>query len=89
MQGVWRLLDEQNKGWEENVSNYGQCGKLSVQVFSTFSRPLLRENPFVTTGPGLQGHGFVQSAPNRTGGFHKSFFVLKNLTAGIDRHRHV
>ncbi len=45
MQGVWRLLDEQNRGWEEYVSNYGQCDKLSEKVFS---QHLLK---FITTSP--------------------------------------
>jgi hypothetical protein len=40
-QGLWRLLDEHNRGWEENVYNQGQCGKLSEQVL-TFSNPCFR-----------------------------------------------
>jgi hypothetical protein len=35
--GFWRLLDEQNRGWEENVYNFNRHGMLSEQLLSTFS----------------------------------------------------
>jgi hypothetical protein len=38
--GVWRLLDEHNRGWE-NVYNFSQFGE---QVLTTFSSPCFELN---------------------------------------------
>jgi hypothetical protein len=42
IQGVWRLLDEQNIEKGEKIYSWGHCGKLNEQVllhlFSNFSR---------------------------------------------------
>jgi hypothetical protein len=37
MQWVWRLRDEQNGEWEEDVYNKGKGGDLIQQLLSTFS----------------------------------------------------
>jgi hypothetical protein len=50
-EGAWRLLDEQNRGFEETVSNYGQCDKLSEQVFGTFSSSCFGVKSVYNYGP--------------------------------------
>ncbi len=59
-QGVQYVLYEKNRGFEENVYNYGKCGQSEVQIGPPMRKSCGKEGPCfdidgqaIDTGPGL------------------------------------